>query len=127
MKNSMTTTTTASTSGATTTVKITAIEKYLTFYEDGKILRRIAKGEGYISEYDLPTNVTKIYKSYFNINGKIKIDMSYPDLVIHGDIYDFMLDFCYKNKNVKIVETSCEKWSEIDYIGQDTCSVYCGN
>ena len=121
------TTTTAIAANATTTVKITAIENYLTFYEDGKILRKIKKGEAYISEYDLITNTTNVYKSYFNINGKIKIDMSYPDLVIHGDIYDFMLDFCYKNKNVKIVETSCEKWSEIDYIGQDTCSVYCGN
>ena len=126
MKNS-TTTTTSTSSATTTAVKITATDKYLTFHEGGKVIGKIAKGEGYISEYDLPTNVTKIYKSYFNINGKIKIDMSYPDLVIHGDIYDFMLDFCYKNKNVKIVETPCEKWSEIDYIGNDTCLVYCGN
>ena len=129
MKNSMTTTTTASTSSATslTTVKITATDKYLTFRECGKVIGKIAKGEGYISEYDLPANVTKVYKSYYNVNGEIKIDVSAPDFVIHGDMYDFMMDFQFENRNIKIVETSCEQWSGEGYIGNDTCSVYCGN
>ena len=126
MKNSMTTTT-ASTSGATTTVKITATSKYLTVRDGGKVIGKIAKGEGYLGEYDLPANVTKVYKSYYNVNGEIKIDVSEPDFVINGDLYDFMMDFCYENRNIKIVETSCEHWSGEGYIGNDTCSVYCGN
>ena len=128
MKNS-TTTTTAIAASATTTVKITATDKYLTFRDSstGKVLGKIAKGEGYIGEYDLPTNMTKIYKSYYNVNGEIKIDVSEPDFVINGDLYDFMMDFCYENRNIKIVETSCEQWSGEGYIGNDTCSVYCGN
>ena len=126
----MTTTTAVSTSGATTTttVKITATDKSLTFYEDGKlpINIKIKKGEGYIFEYDLATNVTNVYKSYFNVNGIIKIDVSYLDCFIDGDVYDYMMEFLYKNKNVKIVEAPCEKQSDIDYIGTDTCFVYCG-
>lgn len=125
MKNSMTMTT-ASTSSATTTVKITATDKYLTFHEGGKVIGKIAKGEGYLGEYDLPTNTTKVYKSYYNVNGEIKIDISEPDFVMNGDLYDFMMDFQYENRNIKIVETSCEQWSGEGYIGQDTCSVYCG-
>lgn len=125
MKNSMTMTT-ASTSSATTTVKITATDKYLTFHEGGKVIGKIAKGEGYFGEYDLPTNVTKVYKSYYNVNGEIKIDVSSPDFVINGDLYDFMMDFQYENRNIKIIGTSCEQWSGEGYIGQDTCSVYCG-
>ena len=128
MKNSMTTTT--STSRATTTeVKITATDKSLTFHEGGKlpINIKIKKDEGYIIEYDLATNMTNMYKSYYNLNGKIKIDVSYPDCFIYGDIYDFMLDFFDKNRNIKIVESSCEKQSDGDYIGNDTCLVYCGN
>ena len=128
MKNSMTTTTSTS-SATTTTVKITATSKYLTFRDGitGKVLGKIAKGEGYISEYDLPTNITSLYKSHYNVNGEIKIDVSEPHFVINGDIYDFMMDFCYENRNIKIVETSCEQWSGEGYIGQATCSVYCGN
>ena len=128
MKNSMTTTT--STSRATTAeIKITATDKYLTFRDGstGKVIGKIAKGEGYIGEYDLPTNVTKVYKSYYAVNGEIKIDMSEQDFVIPGDLYDFMMDFQFENKNIKIVETSCEQWSGEGYIGNDTCSVYCGN
>ena len=125
MKNSMTMTT-ASTSSATTTVKITATDKYLTFHEGDKVIGKIAKGEGYFGEYDLPTNVTKVYKSYYNVNGEIKIDVSSPDFVIKGDLYDLIMDFQFDNKNVKIIETSCEQWSGEGYIGQDTCSVYCG-
>ena len=133
MKNSMTTTT-ASTASATsvtsatslTTVKITATDKYLTFRECGKVIGKIAKGEGYIREYDLPANVTKVYKSYYAINGEIKIDVSTPDFVIHGDLCDFVMDFCYENRNVKFVGCSCEQWSGEGYIGNDTCSVYCG-
>ena len=125
MKNVMTTTT--STSRATTEVKITAIDRYLTFYEDGKVIRKIAKGEGFKIEYDSSTNVTNVYKSYFNVNGKIRIDVSYPDGIIDGDIYEFMLDFFAKNRNIKIVEASYEQWSGEDFLGNDTCSVYCGN
>ena len=130
MKNS-TTTTTENTAAAIMTpvsnVKITATDKYLTFREGGKVIGKIAKGEGYIGEYDLPTNVTKVCKSYYNVNGEIKINISDPDFVIQWDLYDLMMDFLYENRNVKIVETSCEQWSESGYIGNDTCSVYCCN
>ena len=130
MENLMTTTTASTTSvTSTTSVKITATDKYLTFRDSstGKVISKIAKGEGYLGEYDLPANVTKVYKSYYSINGEIKIDVSEPHFVINGDLYDFMMDFCYENRNIKIVETSCEQWSGIGYIGNDTCSVYCGN
>ena len=125
MKNVMTTTT--STASATTTaVKITATDKYLTFHEGGKVIGKIAKGEGYLGEYDLPTNVTKVYKSYYAVNGEIKIDMSEPYFVINGDFYDLMMDFTFENRKVKIVETSCELWCTSGYIGNEICSVYCG-
>lgn len=126
MKNSMTTTTATSTASATT-VKITATDKYLTFRDGGKLIGKIAKGEGYMGEYDLPANVTKVYKSYYAVNGEIKIDVSEPYFVINGDIYDFIMDFQFENKNVKIVESSCEQWSGEGYIGNGICSVYCGN
>ena len=126
MKNSMTTT--ASTASATTAeIKITATDKYLTFRDGGKVIGKIAKGEGYIGEYNLPANVTTVYKSYYAVNGEIKIDMSEPDFVIHGDMYDFMMDFQFENRNIKIVETSCEQKSGGDYIGNHTCFLYCGN
>ena len=125
MKNS-TTTTTSTSSATTTAVKITATDKYLTFNEGGKVIGKIAKGEGYLGEYDLPANITKVYKSYYHVNGEIKIDVSAPDFVINGDIYDLIMDFQFENRNIKIVETSCEQWSGEGYIGNDTCSVYCG-
>ena len=126
MRNVMTRTTSTS-RAKTTEVKITAIDKYLTFHEGGKVIRKIEKGDGFFMEYDLSTNVTNLYKSYYNLNGKIKIDISWPDGVIDGDIYEFMLDFCDKNPNIKIVETSCEQQSGGDYIGNHNCLVYCGN
>lgn len=127
MENLMTTTASVTSTTSVTTVKITATSKYLTVRDGGKVIGKIAKGEGYLGEYDLPANVTKVYKSYYNVNGEIKIDVSEPDFVINGDLYDFMMDFCYENRNIKIVETSCEQWSGEGYIGNDTCSVYCGN
>ena len=127
MENLMTTTASATSTTSVTTVKITATSKYLTVRDGGKVIGKIAKGEGYLGEYNLPANVTKVYKSYYNVNGEIKIDVSEPDFVINGDLYDFMMDFCYENRNIKIVETSCEQWSGEGYIGQATCSVYCGN
>ena len=125
MKNS-TTTTTSTSSATTTAVKITATDKYLTFHEGGKVIGKIAKGEGYISEYDLPTNVTKVYKSYYNIDGEIKINVSEPDFVIPGDLYDFMMDFCDENRNIKWGLSSCEQWSSKGYIGSSPCDVSCG-
>ena len=126
MKNVMTTTT--STSRATTTeVKITATDKYLTFHDGGKGICKIAKGDAYFSEYDLTTNITKVYKSVYNVNGEIKIDISAPDLVVNRDLYDVMMDFQFDNKNVKIIDSQCEIYRGIGYIGNDTCSVYCGN
>ena len=81
MRNVMTRTTSIS-SAKTTEVKITAIDKYLTFHEAGKVIRKIAKDDAYFTVYDLSTNVTKVYKSYYAVNGEIKIDVSYPDGVI---------------------------------------------
>ena len=110
-------------------VKITATDQYLTFRdgESNKVIGKIASGEGYICEYDLPTNVTKVYKSMFSIYDEIRIDISEPYFVINEDIYDFMIDFYYENRNVKIVKTPCEIYGEYGYIGNRTCSVYCGN
>ena len=110
-------------------IKITATDQYLTFCdgESGKVIGKIENGEGYICEYNLPTNVTKVYKSLYSVYDEIKIDISEPYFVINGDLYDFMMDFRYENKNVKIVKTPCEIYSESGYIGNNTCSVYCGN
>ena len=125
MKNSMTTTA-ATTSVTAVTASVTATDKYLTFREGGKVICKIAKGDAYYSKYDLPTNITEVYKPHYNVNGEIKIDVSNPDFVIHGDLHDLMMEFQFENRNIKIVETSCEQWSGEGYIGNDTCSVYCG-
>ena len=126
MKN-VTTTAASATSTTTTEVKITATGKYLTFHEGGEGICKIAKGDAYFSEYDLPTNITRVYQSHYSVNGEIKIDVSYPDFVIKGDLFDVMMDFQFDNKNVKIIDSQCELYRGIGYIGNDTCSVYCGN
>ena len=126
MKNSMTTTA-ATTSVTAVTASVTATDKYLTFREGSKVICKIAKGDAYYSKYDLPTNITEVNKPHNNVNGEIKIDVSNPDFVIHGDLHDLMMDFQFENRNVKIVDSSCEIYSGIDYIGNEICSVYCGN
>lgn len=138
MKNSMTTTTesTASASASATTVKITATDKYLTFRDgvSGKVIGKIGKREGYISEYDEDNNGTNIYTSgdarcdcgEFGVIYDYKIFYSEPAFVLTGDIYEPMLDFYDLNRNVKFSQRSCAKIQGSHVWYGDSCNVYCG-
>ena len=117
-------------------VKITATSKYLTYRDGctGKVIGKIAKGEGCISEYDEDNNVTNIYTSgdarcdcgQYGAIYEYKIDMSEPDFVIHGDLHDVELDFFEENRKVTFVGKSCYIMNGNHFLYSDTCSVYCG-
>ena len=117
-------------------VKITATDKYFTYRDGitGKVICKIAKGEGCISEYDEDNNVTKIYLSGDSRcdcgDGRTiyehKIDMSEPDFTIKGDLHDVELDFFDENRNVEFIMASCYIMNGNYFLYSSTCSVYCG-
>ena len=110
MKNLMTTTETTAAAIMTpvSTVKITATDKYLTFRDgvSGKVIGKIAKGEGYIIEYNEDYNETNVYTS-----GDARRDCDYLffldviEFTIKGDIYEPMLAF-FEEKNIKIIKNN---------------------
>ena len=131
MKNLMTTTETTAAAIMTpvSTVKITATDKYLTFRDgvSGKVIGKIAKGEGYIIEYNEDYNETNVYTS-----GDARSDCDYLffldviEFTIKGDIYEPMLAFFEENKNIKSGWSSCSKIQGGNVWFGDTCSVFLG-
>lgn len=134
VKITATTATTESTTSAN--VKITATDKYFTYRDcsTGKVIGKIAKREGCISEYDADNNVTNIYTSgdarcdcgEFGTIYEYKIDISEPDFTIKGDLHDIELDFFDENRNVTFVGKSCYIMKGNYFLHSGTCSVYCG-
>ena len=117
-------------------VKITATDKYFTYRDGitGKVICKIAKGEGCISEYDEDANITKIYLSGDSRcdcgDGRTiceyKIDMSEPDFTINGNVDEVILDFLYENRKVEFSQCSCDLMNGNYFLHSGTCSVYCG-
>lgn len=131
MKNLMTTTETTAAAIMTpvSNVKITATDKYLTFRDgvSGKVIGKIAKGEGYIIEYNEDYNETNVYTS-----GDARRDCDYLffldviEFTIKGDIYEPMLAFFAENQNIKSGWSSCSKIQGGNVWCGDTCSVFLG-